>query len=403
VKKKPFHLRRLPDKKNGQKRWEVSGVLNGDQLRLRFDDESVAKEKMNALNLQARGGPNFRDVVTTLSDVSLRDAEATQQLIEPYPDLRFTDLARFYIVNYNPARSDHTILTALPLLLEDKKATGCSICQRDNYTTTLNSFALTVASKKLHEIIPAEVEAFLNANRNWSSKTWNLHRANLLAFFNWTMDTKRKWVPVNPVSAVARKKLTTNEAEEEDEEPDTLPLPKARALMAELEEIDGGVYCLYFVLCLFCGIRPDCNNGEISKICNRLLQGRVANHFRLDSSNRKFRGEPVIWLSKRMTKDKRQRTIRIRPNVLRWLEKYPPSADRLDPKPLNQKLPALRKKFGLTYDVLRHTFITAVATKYGKERAAIESGNCEDIIEEHYLGIMSDNDVSAFWDIYPRP
>jgi hypothetical protein len=211
---------------------------------------------------------------------------------------------------------------------------------------------------------------------------------------------------VNPVSPLPRQTLVSSDEDEDnddDEAPKTLPLSAVRDLMAELEEIDGGVCCLYFVLCLFCGIRPDYENGEISKIRKKLLRNKVANYFRLDSSNHRYCGEPVIWLSDRMTKDKRQRTIRIRPNVLKWLQKYPPTPDRLDPKLLCQKLPALRKKFGLSHDVLRHTFITAVAMKDGIPSAANESGNSEKLIKIHYFGIMSPNDASALWEICPKP
>jgi tetrahydromethanopterin S-methyltransferase subunit H len=70
-------------------------------------------------------------------------------------------------------------------------------------------------------------------------------------------------------------------------------------------------------------------------------------------------------------------------------------------KVIDRQYAAIRKKFSIPHDGLRHTFISAFATLHGQDKAATEAGNTVDIIRKHYFNLMSEADAAAFWEIFP--
>jgi hypothetical protein len=118
----------------------------------------------------------------------------------------------------------------------------------------------------------------------------------------------------------------------------------------------------YFSLALFAGIRP---GGELEKLAGS------PECIHLDNG--------VIRLSPAMVKNGRKqqrgRPIGIQPNLHEWLTAYPG-----DILPINcdREVKAIRKKFGLTRDVLRHTFISNHVKAFGSfSDTSLESGNSE--------------------------
>jgi hypothetical protein len=61
------------------------------------------------------------------------------------------------------------------------------------------------------------------------------------------------------------------------------------------------------------------------------------------------------------------------------------------------------KQFGLTHDVMRHTFISMFVAKFRSiGEAAIQAGNSEGIIRRHYLDLKSAGEAEAYWSILPQ-
>jgi hypothetical protein len=62
-----------------------------------------------------------------------------------------------------------------------------------------------------------------------------------------------------------------------------------------------------------------------------------------------------------------------------------------------------RKKFNLTHDILRHTFISMFVGKFRSiGEAALQAGNSESIIRKHYLDLKSVAESEAFFGIMPK-
>ncbi|MFY9987933.1 MAG: hypothetical protein WAK31_24460 [Chthoniobacterales bacterium] len=180
----------------------------------------------------------------------------------------------------------------------------------------------------------------------------------------------------NPAAEVSRLRVETAQVE-------VLSLDRATALLDYVASFKAGKYVWYFALALFAGIRP---GGELEKL---------ALHKELvDFKNR------VIRLSGAIAKTGKARQIKLRSNLYEWLTRYP---GEIFPTNADRELKAIRKRFGLTHDVLRHTFCSAHVMAFGTfAETALESGNSESIIRNFYLNTMAQDEAQAFWAIAPE-
>jgi hypothetical protein len=97
------------------------------------------------------------------------------------------------------------------------------------------------------------------------------------------------------------------------------------------------------------------------------------------------------------------RQVAIQPNLAEWLVRYPLSkVSNHASKRTGHLITAVRKKFALGDDVLRHTFISMHVAKFKSlAAAALEAGNSETMIRRHYLNLVSEAEASKFWSITP--
>jgi integrase len=116
------------------------------------------------------------------------------------------------------------------------------------------------------------------------------------------------------------------------------PPEQARALMEYVARFKEGRLARYFALALFAGIRP---GGELEKL--------AAYPNLIDLHNQVVRISPAI------AKTGKPRQITIHDNLYQWLTQF--GGDLL-PVNHDRDLKHIRQKFGLSRDVLRHTFIS---------------------------------------------
>jgi hypothetical protein len=101
----------------------------------------------------------------------------------------------------------------------------------------------------------------------------------------------------------------------------------------------------------------------------------------------------------RISKTHDYRQIIVRDNLRAWLTTFP--GDIL-PKGFEREVKDIREKFGLSKDVLRHTFFSMhVAAFKSVGEAALEGGNTEAVIKKHYLNLSSYTEGAQFWKIMP--
>ena len=129
--------------------------------------------------------------------------------------------------------------------------------------------------------------------------------------------------------------------------PEVLSVKQCVELMRHVEQFQAGNLVPYFALALFAGLRPSIVEGEIFKISRLQNPAKVID---LDLG--------VIRLTPEISKTKDVRQVKIRPNLNQWLLNYPFADYPLWTPGMKPLVTEVRKKFALTDDVLRHTFIS---------------------------------------------
>jgi hypothetical protein len=157
--------------------------------------------------------------------------------------------------------------------------------------------------------------------------------------------------------------------------------------MTYAENYRGGALVPFFALCLFAGIRPCVRTGEILKL--------QPDHVRLDTG--------VIHIEPEVSKVRMKRNVTIQPNLEAWLQAYPLDRFPIVVPALQKHRAKVAKLFGLSHDVMRHTFISFFVAKFrSMGEAALQAGNSETIIRKHYLDLKTPAEAEEFFGILPK-
>src|SRR6516162_780049 len=361
--------------------WKVYGTdSQGTRIRKQFQDEASARfwkaaKEVEILNCERA----TRHLPTHLTVDQLAAAEG---LVARLGDRYTLEAVGDYFFRHHVeadfkisvARASVAFRGAMEGVIRER-----SILQLRSTLSQLERFV--GGESDLHEITPALLERFLRSLRarggvNPAAKrTWNGHRADLHLFFSWCADKQRRWVAANPVADVPRMQTQNGHVE-------VLPVGNARALMEYVAEFKGGKLARYFASALFAGIRP---GGELEKL--------AAHPDLIDLSNR------VVRITRVISKTGKPRQVTIRENLYEWLTHF--GGDLL-PVNHDRELKHIRGWFELSRDVLRHTFVSMhIGAFKSFADTALESGNSEKIIRDHYLNTSSLADSHAFWQIAP--
>lgn len=146
----------------------------------------------------------------------------------------------------------------------------------------------------------------------------------------------------------------------------------------------GGVMVRPFALLYFAGLRP----GELERVAER---GEKLINLRTNT----------ITIPASVSKTKQERQVSISPNLRRWLDAFP---GEIMPPNFENLAKRLRKRFGLTHDEPRHSFISYhVALHRSVGDAALQAGNSEAIVKRHYLNTHPREEGAEFFALVPCP
>lgn len=367
--------------------YKVHGWVNGRRIRKNFKSEQEAIGEKHRLEVfSANAIDPIRPAVTRLTPAQIAEAEAAFALLGDRPLSTAIDWFR---ATYSAPLSEMSLDAAKDAFLADRKKRVRPLALRD-YGITLRDFLGKFPGKKVHEITTERVLEFLDG-KSVGKKRWNNLRGDLHAFFNFSRQFPRRWTKDNPVEPVPTFRITRGL-------PEILTVEQCEGLMKFAEEYRGigelqkpGCLVPYLALALFAGIRPNAADGEIVRLCRpgvweRLIDMRLG----------------VIRITPEISKTKDLRQVTIRPNLRAWLEKYPLSQYSPDFPNFIRATTAMRQKFALGHDVLRHTFISMHVGKYRSlSEAALEAGNSEEMTKKHYLNMVHADDAERFWGIVP--
>ncbi len=442
------------ERESGSPYWLVTGTRSGKQERVEFSSREEALAFLEKRNSQLRGRPvEQAPVVTRLSSNEVKDAELARAMLsefEPttrltraveyframspvvseaeapaaaaamaevrdkFEDATWTDVCRFYSVHCKRERSKMTLVAAIEGYLKDvyrrfendelsswqKDSIGYAMQRLEFYFTkdgTDPGFLLAdITTGALNEYLTIVLRARIRKRKSgkksqdkrtsedsYSNKSWNNNRGYLTAFFRFCQ--KWAWIVENPATELENHRRRSLRR---SQNPEILRATEAAALMKYVEEHHEARLVPFVALALFAGIRPTWPDGEISRIT-------VEKDFIWEAN--------VIRLAGADTKTGRPREVAISDNLRAWLTAYPIKDFPIIPPNFRKLYLALRKRFDLGYDVLRHTYCSMlVGVDNSVAKAALQAGNSEAVLWANYLHLVQREEAAEFWKIMPQ-
>jgi hypothetical protein len=359
----------------------------GNRIRKSFKSRDKAVAYVTALRTKLLNAATaVTTAVTRLTPDQLKQAEAAfNRLGERYT---LDQAVTYFVDNYAAPDEVVTLKTAVEKFSEGKDDVRKNTLR--NLKSTLQRFRDHMGGdKELHAITDDHVRDFIRSLRAKdgvspvSKKTFNNVRNDVSSLFTWCMDKQRRWVAKNV--ALDIKMYDDDQLGHRDGVPDTLTPERACEVMAAAAKHEPSLQKLY-ALMLFAGLRPD-DDGEVFKLARRPDVDKLIN---LRTGK--------IEIPAAVSKVKKQRKVTICEALNKWLSLpgpiLPPNADR--------HIKAFRLAQKLTPDVCRHTFVTNhVATHGSLADTAMQSGNSERIIRQHYADQVTKDEAAPFWRIVP--
>jgi integrase len=382
MKHEKFGIRRFKNR-NGVTSWRVEGSLHGVRLRRNFKTREEAAAEQAALEIRALNTANgLHTIATVLTAEQVREAEALfHRLAGNARPLSF--YVDFALATYREPERQKPLADAVAEYVAAKEhefeQDHISRPQLGRIRWDLRRLQEHFRGRSVAELTVPTLVAFLEIGRP-SMKTYNNRRGILSTFFKFAFH--RSWVVENPILRVPHHRIRRRRGFAT-----TFTAAQARDLMEHFEGFEGGRWVPYFALCLFAGIRPGVPDGEITKLRPEAVCLETG----------------TISISAEVSKVREPRRVAIQPNLAAWLRAYPLERFPIVVADFKKRRAKFAKRFGLTHDVLRHTFISMFVAKFrSMGEAALQAGNSESIIRRHYLDLKCQAEAEEFFNIMPK-
>jgi integrase len=376
-----FTLTRF-ENRNGAISWRVSGWLHGIRIRRNLPTREEAAAEKLALELKAlQAGAGLRPAISVLTDAQLREAEAVFGRLTGQPrSLSF--YIDFALTNYREPQTSK--------LLSEATADYKAAKQHEREQDLISAMHLTHIERAMNRLtkhFPKATMADLTSGRlrehfekgQVGHKTYNNRRGHVSTFLRYALE--RDWIAENPLMKIPARRVRRSRRGAA-----TLTGGQAAEMMVFVEAHHTAAVP-FFALCLFAGIRPCLRSGEILRL--------RPEHIQLDAGRIRIDGE--------VSKVREPRGITIQPNLAAWLRAYPVEQFPIIPTNLQHIREKVVEKFGLSHDIMRHTFISMFVAKFRSiGEAALQAGNSETIIRKHYLDLKTPEEAEIFWQIMPE-
>lgn len=379
----------------------VSGTIKGQRRRVNLSGPNAEDE---ALTLKQTWEREVADigalptVPTTLTIEQAREAEACfHRLQTSKVPLTMAAALEFALTHWKPAQKRILVPDAIQSFLLEREGENKRSAHIKGLKVRLSRLGTAHAKDHVDEVTHDAMLALIHREGSGPVNKNNDRRA-LCNFFNWCVT--KKYCGESPMIGI-------NPIEQDDREPEIMPLERVRRLLAAAAAHKDGALVPYVALCLFCGIRPD---GEIQ----RLTWDNIDLEQGLVTVSGKMRGRRVVEVVSLQDQDAEGHKVTLPANVVEWLR---PHANKTPLVGSNWRNEFAKVKEAAGYgtpteenpklvpwptDVMRHTAISyhfALCEHEGK--TARWAGNSPDIIHQHYKGLVKPKDVRAFWSMTP--
>ncbi len=295
-------------------------------------------------------------------------------------DANIDDAVAFYVKHREAekGKSDTSISKVVGALRDTKENEGCSVKYLKDLRTRLNVFEKAFDNRPLSSLTTAELQAWIN--ERGSVTTQANYRRILNVLFNYAK--RRKVITDNPIDDVDRVKSKTNKG--------FLSVEETEALLHHCsDEILPAV-----AIMLFAGIRPDYEEGEISRLDWKNIQFRKSN----------------IHLDSEITKTASTRNVKMTDNLRAWLEPHRQMSGKVvqNPRKFRDLWEKARQDAGLfkgwISDATRKSFATYHVELTGNEYETMTQTGHTSVktLRDHYKGKLEDpEEAQAYFSIVP--
>ena len=263
---------------------------------------------------------------------------------------------------------------------------------RDNFTSLHTVMVSDITHTQIAEIL----EPF-------AQTTHNLKRRHLAAVFSFGMQEGREWLSANPADKIRTFALKLKE-------PEIYTPKQISGFFAKCREIDPDLIPA-LTLMFFCGVRPDHNSGEITKV--------EWGHILLNDAT------PRLELPAHAAKKGRRRTISLRAPAVAWLNYWISKGGDAEGMVVQRPGETFKKRLWAILrtevkttkkakpgekvqlvkrlkDGTRKSFASYLARSESKDTAIKELGHSGgQLLDRHYRTDVSEAEATAFWDILP--
>lgn len=379
--KNPFVISQFTNP-SGEIVFRVYGRIDGQRIRKNFPTRAEAEAERQVLELKWVRDTNTRAAITRLNEDQLREAEAVFARLEGKPR-SLALYVDFALTNYREPETERKLPEAITEYVAMKQH------EHDQDLLSVSQLGrIRRDLRRLQKFFPDATVTALTGPRlvgffemGWASlKTYNNRRGIVSTFLKYAF--LKGWIADNPLARVPAHRIRRRRGAAQ-----TLSAGQAREMMEQLEGFEGGRWVPFFAMTLFAGIRPAVPEGEICRLKPEAIDLKTR----------------VISISAEVSKVREARQIAIQPNLAAWLRAYPLGTFPLIVPDFQRRRAELSKRFGLTHDVLRHTFISMFVAKFRSlGEAALQAGNSESIIRKHYLELKTRKEADEFFGIIPK-
>lgn len=369
----------------GETTFNVSGTLNGEQRRKRCKTEAEAIGIKQAWELEALNVAAPVAITTRLTEAQAREAEAIFHRIGAQS---LTQLVDYALLNFRPSDKALTVSAAWDKFQAAKLAANLRDASLRTLKQRLNrlvkthgtDFVSVVSSDAIRLLIFREGSGNVNRESDYRAFT---------NFFNWCVE--QGFCSASPMSQIDPIAL-------DEREPEILNVAECRALMHAACAHKDGKLVPYFVLALFCAIRPT----ELARL-SALGRGKLWEAIDLQAK--------TVTIGPKIAKMRARRIVTIPDNAVAWLADFEAAKPLLVPSNWRKDFDAVKSAAGFgtgpgekpwPMDVLRHTGISMHLAKHNNEGlTASWAGNSPDIIHRHYKALVKPTEVQPFYAILP--
>ena len=366
---------------SGEIVFRVSGWLDGKRVRKNIATRPEAEAERQVLEVQRlQGETGIRTAVTRLVEDQLHEAESVFRRLDGRAhSLSF--YVEFALANYREPLTQKLLTEAVVEFLAIKDHEREQDLLSEPYLTRVKRDL-----KRLQTHFPAATVADLTGTRllgyfearRAAHKTFNNRQGVVSSFLRFAL--QRDWIADNPLSKIPPRRIRRRRGCAV-----TFSASQVTGLMAFVEE-HYPTAVPFFALCMFAGIRPCLRTGEILRL--------QPAHFKLEANLIRIDGE--------VSKVREPRNVAIQPNLAAWLQAYPLKKFPIIPANLQHIREKVAKKFPLSHDIMRHTFISMFVAKFRSiGEASLQAGNSESIIRKHYLDLKTTEEAELFFGILP--